>query len=164
MDMHYADSFAARRRGLQLTRLCPALFFRSAAQLLREISKVNMSAEKLLNLVKEDPGKVGWLAAGVLGPYFGTQLWWRTCYHKWGTEAGVDTAKFIQWKDAKLAAYYAHRRIPICELYELYIEDKFDWNPECEGGDCYRILEFHRDKFVNYKTTWRQVQALGFRL
>ena len=34
---------------------------------------------------------------------------------------------------------------------------QFDWNEECEGGDCYKILEYHRDKFCNYKTTWRQV-------
>jgi hypothetical protein len=36
---------------------------------------------------------------------------------------------------------------------------QFDWNEECEGGDCYKILEYHRDKFCNYKTTWRQVLA-----
>jgi len=56
-----------------------------------------------------------------------------------------------------LASYYKSRRIPMCELYELYVEDKFDWNEQCEGGDCYKILQNHRDKFVNYKTTWRQV-------
>ena len=56
-----------------------------------------------------------------------------------------------------LASYYKSRRIPMCELYELYVEDKFDWNEQCEGGDCYKILQYHRDKFVNYKTTWRQV-------
>merc|ERR1711966_410907 len=104
-----------------------------------------------------------WLLAGVLGPYVGTQIWWRTCYHSWGAEPGVDTTKYIRWTDGKdgkegaLGRYYKNRRIPMCDLYEHYIEGKFDWNEECEGGDCYLILENHRDHFVNYKTTWNQI-------
>jgi len=135
----------------------------SASQLLREVAKVNFSASGIAELVQADKGKFGWLLAGVLGPYVGTQIWWRTCYHSWGAEPGVDTTKYIRWTDGKdgkegaLGRYYKNRRIPMCDLYEHYIEGKFDWNEECEGGDCYLILEKHRDHFVNYKTTWNQI-------
>ena len=53
--------------------------------------------------------------------------------------------------------YYRHRRIPMAALYELYLEEKFDWSTDCEGGDCYLILKNHRHKFVNYKVTSRQI-------
>jgi len=128
----------------------------SAAQLYREVSKVKFDANRIVDLLKSDSSKFAWLVAGVVGPYLGTRLWWNTLYHPWGTE-GVDTCKYVTFKDASLHNHYKNRRIPICELYELYIEDKLDFNSACEGGDCYKILEYHRDKFVNYKTTWRQV-------
>ena len=69
----------------------------------------------------------------------------------------VDTNKFLTWRDPALQRYYSHRRIPMAELYEMYIEEKFDWNVECEGGDCLLILQNHRHKFVNYKFTAKQL-------
>lgn len=97
------------------------------------------------------------LAAGTVGPYLFSWAWWSGLYHGFGTEKGVDTSKFVKFKVPSLAKYYKNRRIPMCELYELYIEDKFDWNEQCEGGDCYKILEHHRHEFVNYKVTMRQI-------
>jgi len=101
--------------------------------------------------------RIGWLLAGAAAPTILTWTWWNVYYHGLGTESGVDTNKYVSWKDAGLKRYYNNRRIPICELYELYVENKFDWNPACENGDCFQILSKHRDKFCNYKTTWRQV-------
>lgn len=115
---------------VDICAFCPG----SASQLLREVAKVNFSASGIAELVQADKGKFGWLLAGVLGPYVGTQIWWRTCYHSWGAEPGVDTTKYIRWTDGKdgkegaLGRYYKNRRIPMCDLYEHYIEGKFDWN------------------------------------
>lgn len=82
---------------------------------------------------------------------------WRYLYHGTSKDAGVNTHEFVTWRDADLADYYHRRRIPMAELYELYVSQKFDWNPDCEGGDCYLILKKHRHKFVNYKTTAKQM-------
>eukprot|EP00960_Hanusia_phi_P077710 768732-Hanusia_phi.AAC.4 len=97
------------------------------------------------------------LLAGMLGPYVLTRFLWDVVYHGLGTEKGVDTSKFLTFKKESLARYYKHRRIPMCELYEMYIDGHFDWNESCEGGDCYKILQYHRHEFANYKVTWRQI-------
>ena len=52
--------------------------------------------------------------------------------------------RYVTFRNSSLGAYYKHRRIPICELYELYIEDKVDFNQDCEEGDCFKILSYHR--------------------
>jgi len=96
----------------------------------------------------------------VFMPAVFTYLWFCGLYHSFFQDPSVDTAEFVIFRDAGMAAYYKHRRIPMCELYEWYIEEKFDFNPECEGGDVYKILAYHRDKFVTYKTSWRQLSWL----
>lgn len=90
-------------------------------------------------------------------PCIFSYMWFCGLYYSFFEEKGVDTSKFVTFRDAGLGKYYKHRRIPICELYELYMEEKCDFNEECEGGDCYKILAYHRDEFVTYKTTWRQL-------
>lgn len=82
------------------------------------------------------------------------------CYQGWFQDASVDTSKFVTFRDPYMAAYWKHRKIPMCELYEFYIESKCDWNPDCENGDCFLILRNHRSEFVNYKITMRQVYWL----
>lgn len=88
----------------------------SAAQLYREIAKVKFDANQIADLIKGDSSKFAWLVAGVVGPYLGTQLWWNTLYHPWGTE-DVDTCKYVTFKVAALHNHYKNIRIPICELY-----------------------------------------------
>lgn len=51
-------------------------------QLIREMAKVKFDANQILELIKNDSTKFGWLLAGTMGPFLGTQLWWRTLYHK----------------------------------------------------------------------------------
>lgn len=85
---------------------------------------------------------------------------WHVVYHgAWCTEHGVDTSVFVVWKHptGKLATHYRHRRIPIGLLYECYLKEELSWNPECENGDCYLILQKHRAKFVNYKVCSHQI-------
>ena len=84
-------------------------------------------------------------------------IWWNVFYHTLGEEEGVDTTKYITYRDPTKAAYYKHRTIPMCEFYELYIQSKIDFNEDCEGGDCYLILHKHRQHFVNYRTTAAQL-------
>ncbi|KAJ1475321.1 hypothetical protein T484DRAFT_1828839, partial [Baffinella frigidus] len=60
--------------------------------------------------------RIGWLLAGAAAPTILTWTWWNVYYHGLGTESGVDTNKYVSWKDAGLKRYYNNRRIPICEL------------------------------------------------
>merc|ERR1711871_913652 len=46
---------------------------------------------------------------------------------------------------------------PMCEFYEFYCDGLVTFNKDCERGDCLEILSKHRDEFVNYKTTVRQL-------
>lgn len=85
---------------------------------------------------------------------------WNLIYHRQSPNDHVDTTRYLLWRDAALEQYYHHRRIPMCALYEYYIREKFDWNPACEGGDCYQILHRHRHEFVNYKITASQLAWL----
>ncbi len=83
---------------------------------------------------------------------------WNFVYHT--GDGGVDTGKYVVFKGPnadKLRATYANRRIPMCELYEFFVEGQMAFNPSCEGGDCFKVLEHHRQDFVNYKVTLRQV-------
>ena len=59
-----------------------AVWVCSATQLIREMAKAKFDANQILELVKNDSTKVGWLLAGTLGPFLGTQLWWRSLYHQ----------------------------------------------------------------------------------
>jgi len=85
-------------------------------------------------------------------------VYWNFIYH--AGQGGVETEKYLVFNDDKLRKTYATSRYPMCELYEDFIDGKIDWNPDCEGGDCLKILDLHRDEFVNYKTTWRQIKWL----
>lgn len=98
---------------------------------------------------------------GAALPWLFTWLAWNVGYHRWLPDRGVDTTRYLRWRDPALRRYYRHRRVPMAALYEYYIAEKFDWNPACEGGDCYQILRLHRDKFVNYKVTAAQLLWLS---
>lgn len=89
-------------------------------------------------------------------PWLFTYLWYNT-YQGWFEDPTVDTTKFVTFRDPVMAKYWRHRRIPMCEFYEFYINSQCDFNQDCEGGDCYLILHKHRDEFVNYKFTVRQI-------
>lgn len=80
---------------------------------------------------------------------------WNFWYHS--GDGGVDCCKYLVFNDEDLKKRYATNRYPMCELYEDFIDGKIDWNKDCEGGDCLQILDKHRDSFVNYKITWRQI-------
>lgn len=99
------------------------------------------------------------LAMSVL-PSLLTYIFWNHVYHNSG-DCGVDTEKYIVFSDSargqKLRKIYANRRIPMCEFYEFYCDGDVTFNPKCEEGDCLLILSKHRDEFVNYKTTLRQL-------
>ncbi len=104
-----------------------------------------------------------WLATvGAVFPWLVSYCAWNFIYHPWWDEAAVDTRPFVLWRqpDSPMAIRYRHKRIPMACLYEYYIAGDLDFNPECEGGDCYLILNRHRDKFINYKITWSQVRWL----
>jgi cyclopropane fatty-acyl-phospholipid synthase-like methyltransferase len=76
-------------------------------------------------------------------------------YHSGDT--GVETEKYVVFNDESTRATYKNRRIPIAALVDLYVNGKLNFNPECEGGDCWKVLEFHRNEFVNYKITGSQL-------
>ena len=63
----------------------------SATQLIREMAKVKFDTNQMLELISSDSRKFGWLLAGTLGPYLGTQLWWRTLYHQVLIKEGSQT-------------------------------------------------------------------------
>lgn len=104
--------------------------------------------------------KLAILAAKAFAPSAFTWFWWNVLYHGLFEDKAINTSEFVTFRDPAMAKYYKHRRIPMCELYELYIECKCDWNKDCEGGDCYLILHRHRHEFVNYKVTVRQIRWL----
>ena len=54
-----------------------------------------------------------------------------------------------------LRSRYNNARIPMAELVDGYISGKIDFN-----GDVLELLQNDRDKFVNYKVSWVQVQWL----
>jgi len=76
-------------------------------------------------------------------------------------DGGVDTKKYLVFNDKELEKKYATNRYPMCEFYEDFIDGKVDFNPKCEGGDCLEILSKHRDEFVSYKITMRQIKWLA---
>lgn len=92
-------------------------------------------------------------------PTFVIWFLWQT-YHGWFEDPTLDTSQYVIFRDPKMAKYWQHRKIPICEFYEYYIDSEVDWNEDCEGGDCYKILMHHREEFCNYKVTARQVWFL----
>lgn len=77
----------------------------------------------------------------------------------WDTEE-VDTEKYIVFHDETLKAKYSKRRYPMSELVDDYINEKISFNKKVEKGDCWKILQFHRNKFVSYKVGYRQIKWL----
>ena len=63
----------------------------------------------------------------------------------------VDTEKYIVFHDDSLRAKYGKRRYPMSELVDDFINEKISFNKKVEKGDCWKILQFHRNKFVSYK-------------
>lgn len=94
---------------------------------------------------------LAWMLVPSLVIYF----FWNFVYHT--GDGGVDTEKYLVLKTDYLKNTYANRRIPMCELYEYFVDGDIEFNKNCEGGDCYKILSNHRNEFVNYKVTMRQV-------
>ena len=93
--------------------------------------------------------------AWMLVPSLIIYVLWNFVYHS--GDGGVDTEKYIVFNTEALRKTYANRRIPMCELYELFVDGDLAFNPDCEGGDCFKVLQYHRNEFVNYKVTLRQV-------
>lgn len=77
-------------------------------------------------------------------------------YHS-GDSTNVDTTKYIVFHDQGLKATYQHRKIPMAALVEMFVDGQISFNPNCEGGDCWKVLQFHRNEFVNYKITFKQL-------
>lgn len=76
-------------------------------------------------------------------------------YHSGDT--GVDTGKYVVFHKESVRATYYNRRIPMAALVELFVNGDISFNPNCENGDCWKVLEFHRSEFVNYKITAGQL-------
>jgi cyclopropane fatty-acyl-phospholipid synthase-like methyltransferase len=95
----------------------------------------------------------------VVLPTFLCALLYNFVHGHWFEDPSVDTTKFVIFRDPAMAAKWKHRRLPMCEVYEWYLNEKFDWNPECEGGDTYKIL-CRRGEFVHYKPTAGQLKWL----
>ena len=81
------------------------------------------------------------------------QLW------MWDTEE-VNTKKYIVFHDKALEAKYGNRRYPMSELVDDFINSKVSFNKKVEKGDCWKILQFHRQHFVSYKVGFRQIKWL----
>ncbi len=110
--------------------------------------------------VREHIGSFPQLAVPFVIPLFFYVVW--NVYHSGDT--GVDTRKYIVFHNPSVEATYHNRRIPMAALVELYVDGAVSFNPDVEGGDCWRVLEFHRNEFVNYKVTsgqlWWLIQQL----
>eukprot|EP01060_Flectonema_neradi_P014536 TRINITY_DN2117_c0_g2_i1.p1 TRINITY_DN2117_c0_g2~~TRINITY_DN2117_c0_g2_i1.p1 ORF type:complete len:460 (+),score=114.01 TRINITY_DN2117_c0_g2_i1:51-1382(+) len=77
---------------------------------------------------------------------------WNYVYHR---KQAADTEKYVEFKNEKLRKRYSDRKIPMAEFYELFIDGEVDIK-----GDCYEVLFNHRNEFLNYKTTFRQIRWL----
>lgn len=78
-------------------------------------------------------------------------------------DACEDTEQYLVFQGPngdKLRNLYKFRKIPMCEFYEHFVDGDIAFSKDCEGGDCYMCLSKHRNKFVNYKVTMRQVKWL----
>ena len=98
---------------------------------------------------------LGTALAWMLVPTLVLSIFWNSVYHS--GDGGVDTEKFVVFHNDALRKMYAHRRIPMCELYELFVDGELSFSKDCEGGDCFKVLHHHRNEFVNYKVTMRQI-------
>ncbi len=78
------------------------------------------------------PLKTGLIFTSLI-PYFVTYVLWNFIYH---APEPAETEKFITFNDAKLKRTYANRKIPMCELYELFIDGQIDFK-----GDVFQVSE-----------------------
>ena len=92
---------------------------------------------------------LGWMLIPSLVIYF----LWNFVYHT--GDGGVDTEKYLVLKTITQEDV-ANRRIPMCELYEYFVDGYIEFN-KIVREDCFKILSNHRNEFVNYKVTLRQV-------
>lgn len=90
-------------------------------------------------------------------PWVVSYIFWNFWYHGGADDFGVDTEKYIEFHNEDLRKQYANCRIPMCELCEFYADGDLSFRTDCEGGDVLAVLSKHRDEFVNYKTTARQL-------
>jgi len=123
------------------------------------------SADAFWALVKSD--EVLYPLLLLVLPSLFSYVIWNFWYHGGSDDFGVDTEHYIKFNNAAVRRQYAKRRIPMCELAELYVDGDIAFQPTVEQGDVLAILHKHRHKFVNYKTTARQLvwvvqQALPF--
>lgn len=79
-------------------------------------------------------------------------LWFNYVYMR---AQPAPTSKYLTFNDASLRKQFGSARIPMSTLVDAYISGKVDFN-----GDCFQILDQHRDEFVNYKVSWVQVKWL----
>jgi cyclopropane fatty-acyl-phospholipid synthase-like methyltransferase len=63
-----------------------------------------------------------------------------------------DLTDYVTFKNKRLAARYAHRRIPMATLYEAYFDGEVDI-----PGDLFAFLR-QRDLFVKYTLTWKHLR------
>ena len=77
---------------------------------------------------------------------------WNFVYHK---SDPAETEKYVIFKNQDLKKMYSKEKIPMCEFYELYIEGELSIK-----GDMLEVLDKHRDEFLNYRTTLRQLRWL----
>eukprot|EP01062_Namystynia_karyoxenos_P058651 TRINITY_DN50165_c0_g1_i1.p1 TRINITY_DN50165_c0_g1~~TRINITY_DN50165_c0_g1_i1.p1 ORF type:complete len:505 (+),score=219.02 TRINITY_DN50165_c0_g1_i1:102-1517(+) len=113
------------------------------------------------------PGLLGLIASTVLIPLYCpceyayayavcpwvlTYVVWNYIYHY---PERATTEDYIIYKNAALRAKYQNRKIPMCELYEHFIDGDIDFR-----GDCLEVLREKRSEFITWKTTWRQLRFL----
>ena len=97
---------------------------------------------------------LAWMTAPSVFVYLVYNFWYHT-----GDDC-EDTEEYLVFQGPnadKLRALYKFRKIPMCEFYEFFVDGDIAFSKNCEGGDCYLCLSKHRNKFVNYKVTMRQV-------
>jgi cyclopropane fatty-acyl-phospholipid synthase-like methyltransferase len=97
---------------------------------------------------------LAWMTAPSILVYLVYNFW----YHS-GDQCD-DTEEYLVFQGPnadKLRALYKFRKIPMCEFYEFFVDGDIAFSKNCEGGDCFMCLNKHRNKFVNYKVTMRQV-------
>jgi hypothetical protein len=58
-------------------------------------------------------------------------LVWNFWYH---APEAADTEKYVEFKDSSLKSTWSKQKIPMCELYEFFIEDKINFK-----GDTYEV-------------------------
>ncbi|KAJ9440840.1 Sphingolipid C9-methyltransferase 2 [Diplonema papillatum] len=85
-------------------------------------------------------------------PHVVTYVLWNYVYHK---PEPANPEKYVIFKTIELKKMYKNQKIPMVEFYEHFIEGEIELR-----GDCLEILKNHRNEFLNYRTTVRQLRWL----